>query len=99
MINKNTNKKNNTNKKDTMTIKNNTMTQEMQEFVEYFKDFYDTIEPVKSKFITTDMIVDEAEFLIEEDAAGNYVWCEGDSDDRATVYANIIDNHFKTEAK
>jgi hypothetical protein len=61
MINKNTNKKNNTNKKDTMT-------QEMKEFVEYFKSTYDED---KDKFITTDMFVDEAEFLIKEDAAGN----------------------------
>ena len=102
MINKNTNKKNNTNKKEnTMTIKNNTnkkdtMTQEMTEFVEYFKSFYDED---KDKFITTDMIVAEAEFLIEEDDAGYYVWCEGDSDDRATVYENIIGDHFKTEAE
>ena len=89
MINKNTNKKNNTNKKDTMT-------QEMKEFVEYFKSFYDED---KDKFITTDMIVAEAEFLIEEDDAGYYVWCEGDSDDRATVYENIIEKHYKTEAE
>ena len=72
------------------------MTQEMKEFVEYFKSTYDED---KDKFITTDMIVDEAEFLIKEDAAGNYVWCEGDSDDRATVYENIINDHFKTEAE
>ena len=45
------------------------------------------------------MIVNEAEFLIEEDTAGNYVWCEGDSDDRATVYENIIEKHYKTEAE
>jgi len=89
MINKNTNKKNNTNKKDTMT-------QEMTEFVEYFKSFYDED---KDKFITTDMIVNEAEFLLEEDAAGYYDWCGGDSDDRATVYETIITDHFKTEAE
>ena len=87
MINKNTNNKNNNNKKEnTMT----TMTQEMNEFVEYFKSFYDGD---KDKWITTDMIVEQAELLIDEDADGYYDWGGGDSMDRETVYDNIIEEH------
>ena len=63
-------------------------TQEMNEFVNDFKSFYD--EP-ENKFITTDMIVNETNFLIEENNDGNYIWCGGDSDDRDTVYDNIIE--------
>ncbi len=38
------------------------------------------------------MIVEQAEFLIEEDADGYHDW-DGGSDDRATVYDNIIEEH------
>ena len=86
MINKNTNNKNNNKKENTMT----TMTQEMNEFVEYFKSFYDED---KDKWITTDMIVEQAEFLIEESDAGYYDWVGVDSMDREEVYGNIMEEH------
>ena len=90
MINKNTNKKNNNNKKENIMTYDLLTIKEKNDFVEYFKSFYDE---AKDKFITTDMIVDEAEFLINEDADGYYDWNGGDSNDRTTVYENIMEEH------
>ena len=74
-----------------------TMTQEMNEFVEYFKSFYDE---AKDKWITTDMIVNNVNELkeLDEDNAIEtgedfFHWCGGDSIDRENVYENIMEEH------
>ena len=68
----------------------------MKKFVESFKSFYD--EP-ENKFITTDMIEDNAYLLIEQTKNGNAFWSGGDCDDKATVYDNIIEEYDNTNKR